>query len=72
MYKKATFAEQALQFYDKLSKTSLDVPDGFKIVNPFLGNQKEVVYRVSAEFYKKYYNLILLSKYLYTSIIFTW
>lgn len=56
MGKRENFAEQVLHFYDKLSKMSFDVPDGFKIVNPFSSDQKEMVYRVSKEFYKKYYN----------------
>lgn len=56
MDKKRTFAEQVLQFNEKLSHTSLDLPTGFKVINPFAGEQKEQVRKVTTAFYQKYYN----------------
>lgn len=51
-----TFAEQILQFNKMLSHKSFDLPDGFKIINPFNGNQKGQVLEVTTAFYQKYYN----------------
>lgn len=51
-----TFAEQILQFNDNLSQQSFTLPAGFKIINPFVGDQKEQVKKVTTAFYQKYYN----------------
>jgi len=56
MVKEKTFAEQILQFNEKLSCISLDLPAGFKVINPFIGDQKEQVRKVTTAFYQKYYN----------------
>jgi len=56
MTKKTTFAEQVLQFNDDLSRESFDLPNGFKIVNPYRGEEKEQVRKITTAFYKKYYN----------------
>ena len=56
MIKKKTFAEQVLQFNVKLSHESLDLPAGFRVINPFAGDQKEEVRKVTTAFYQKYYN----------------
>jgi len=56
MIEKMTFAEQILQFNDNLSHESLDLPAGFKVINPFRGDQKELVRKITTAFYQKYYN----------------
>lgn len=56
MYKQKTLAEKILQFNDKLSCVSLNLPLGYKIVNPFTGDQKEQIKAITTTFYKKYYN----------------
>lgn len=56
MSEKKTFAEQILQFNEKLSYMSLDLPTGYRIINPFAGEQKEQVKKITTAFYKKYYN----------------
>lgn len=53
---KRTFAEKVLQFYDKLSHASFELPPGFKIINPFNGNHKDLVKKLMTQFYQKYYN----------------
>ena len=54
--KKMIFAEQILQFNDNLSYELFNLPAGFKVVNPFNGDQKELVKKITNEFYQKYYN----------------
>ena len=54
MKKIKTLAEQILQFNEKLSQASIDLPEGFKIINPFTGEQKEQVRKVTTAFYEKY------------------
>ena len=56
MIEKMTFSEQILQFNDKLSHELFDLPAGFKVINPFKGDQKELVKKVTTAFYQKYYN----------------
>lgn len=56
MSENVTFAKRVLQFNDKLSQECLDVPAGFKVINPFNGDQKEQVREVTTVFYQKYYN----------------
>lgn len=53
---KKTFAEQILQFNEKLSHELFELPSGYKIINPFVGEQKQQVKEVTTAFYKKYYN----------------
>lgn len=50
-----TFAERVLEFNDKLSQESIDLPVGFKIINPYKGDQKEQVKKITTAFYHKYY-----------------
>lgn len=56
MNDKLTFAEQILQFNDSLSRESFDLPAGFKVINPFIGDQKEQVRKITRAFYQKYYD----------------
>lgn len=56
MSEKKTFAEQVLQFNEKLSHELFELPSGYKIINPFVGEQKQQVKEVTTAFYKKYYN----------------
>lgn len=51
-----TFAEQVLKFNQMLSNKSFELPNGFKIINPFKGAQKQQVRQVTTTFYQKYYN----------------
>lgn len=56
MTKEITFAQKVLQFDNNLSKISLDLPNGFKVINPFNGESKEQVRRITTAFYEKFYN----------------
>ena len=56
MSEEKNFAKKVLKFNNKLSKISMKLPDGFKIVNPFSGDNREQVNAISEAFYKKFYN----------------
>lgn len=56
MSEEKTFAEQILQFNEKLSHELFELPSGYKIINPFVGEQKKQVKEVTTAFYRKYYN----------------
>lgn len=56
MIEKTTFAKQILQFNAQLSVERLDLPAGFRMVNPYIGDQKEQVREITTAFYQKYYN----------------
>ena len=43
MKKEKTFAQNVIQFNKSLSEVSIELPDGFKLINPFSGSQKELV-----------------------------
>lgn len=51
-----SFAEQVLQFNENLSFKATDLPDEFNIINPYKGDQKKLVKRITTLFYQKYYN----------------
>lgn len=56
MIEKKTFAQKVIEFNEKLSEVSMELPDSFKIINPFNGSKKEIVNEISIAFYKKFYN----------------
>ncbi|MBC2002312.1 SMUG2 DNA glycosylase family protein [Listeria booriae] len=56
MIGKLTFAEHILQFNQEISIKSLTLPDGFRVINPYEGEQKEIVRKITTSFYQKYYN----------------
>lgn len=45
-----------LHFIDTLSNVSIELPNGFKIINPYKGDDKEQILKAAHRFYKKYYN----------------
>ncbi|MGW2477001.1 uracil-DNA glycosylase family protein [Streptomyces sp. NPDC001665] len=52
---RTTVADRILQFNEGLAGTTLELPPGFKVVNPFSGPQKERVREVTTAFYRKFY-----------------
>ncbi|MBC2254207.1 SMUG2 DNA glycosylase family protein [Listeria ivanovii] len=56
MKKNKTLANQILQFNEALSLTTMDLPTGFRLINPYNGDQKNLVSEITAAFYQKYYN----------------
>lgn len=55
MDKKITFAEKILQFNETISKERFELPDGYKIINPFNGENEVAVKKLTTEFYHKFY-----------------
>jgi hypothetical protein len=53
---RTTVAHRVLQFNEALADVSLDLPLGFRAVNPFSGPQKESVRRITTAFYQRYYD----------------
>ncbi|WP_270995562.1 uracil-DNA glycosylase family protein [Listeria seeligeri] len=51
-----TFANQILQFNEELAHKTFHLPGGFKVINPYKGNQKQQVKEIKTAFYQKYYN----------------
>ncbi|MFF7097770.1 uracil-DNA glycosylase family protein [Streptomyces rubradiris] len=51
-----TVARRILQFNEELAETTLELPPGFRVINPFSGPQKERVREVTTAFYNKYYD----------------
>lgn len=56
MNEPVTVARRILQFNEKLAETTLELPPGFTVINPFSGPQKERVREVTTAFYNKYYD----------------
>lgn len=56
MDKELTFAQKVLQYNQTLSSIQLNLPDGFRIINPFAGDSKDIVENITKIFYEKYYN----------------
>ena len=53
---RTTVADRILQFNEGLAGTTLELPPGFRVVNPFSGPQKERVREVTNAFYRRYYD----------------
>lgn len=56
MKNKITFGEKVLKFDEELSKTKIELPEGFKIINPFNGSNKKQINEITKKFYNMYYN----------------
>lgn len=56
MVEEKTFAQKVIQFNKNLSKISMELPDDFRIINPFSGKQRELVNEITTAFYKKFYD----------------
>ncbi|MET9450370.1 uracil-DNA glycosylase family protein [Streptomyces cinerochromogenes] len=53
---RTSVADRILQFNEELAETTLELPSGFAVINPFSGPQKERVRKVTTAFYHKYYD----------------
>lgn len=56
MDRENSMANQILDFYDELTRETIVIPDGYRIINPYIGEQKEQVQEIAKIFYEKYYN----------------
>lgn len=56
MEKHTTFANYILQFNQYLAKIQIEVPENFKVLNPFNSSNQEQIKKISTLFYEKYYN----------------
>lgn len=54
--KKKTFSDSVLEFNNWLSSISLDLVSNYRIMNPFNGQNKDQIKKITKAFYKKYYN----------------
>ncbi|EGK2636468.1 DUF4918 family protein, partial [Listeria monocytogenes] len=56
MTENTTIAKRILQFNEALANSSFDLPEGYRTVNPYSGDQSELVQKITTTFYQKYYN----------------
>lgn len=56
MSEKLTFAEKVLQFNENISHAIFQLPDGYKIINPYKKDTNDIVKKITTAFYQKYYN----------------
>lgn len=50
MTENTTIAKRILQFNEALAKSSFDLPEGYCIVNPYSGDQSELVEKITTAF----------------------
>ncbi|MCK46414.1 DUF4918 domain-containing protein, partial [Listeria monocytogenes] len=55
MTENTTIAKRILQFNEALANSSFDLPEGYRTVNPYSGDQSELVKKITTAFYQKYY-----------------
>ncbi|EHL2592237.1 DUF4918 domain-containing protein, partial [Listeria monocytogenes] len=55
MTENTTIAKRILQFNEALANCSFDLPEGYRTVNPYSGDQSELVQKITMAFYQKYY-----------------
>ena len=56
MQQKQNFSEMIFQFDQKLSNVKIDLPDPYKIINPYSDRNKKQVLQMVQIFYHKYFN----------------
>lgn len=56
MNTKTTFKDKVLEFNNYLSKINIELPNEFKLINPFNGLNKTQIKEITKKFYSKYYN----------------
>ncbi|OTN77130.1 hypothetical protein A5886_002210 [Enterococcus sp. 8G7_MSG3316] len=56
MVENKTFSEKVLEFNKQLSQSSISMPEGFSLINPFKESQKNQVNKLVVSFYSHYYN----------------
>ena len=54
--KQVTFGDKVLRFYGDFLEENFDLPAGIRIINPFIGKNKESVKEIVYNFYMEYYN----------------
>lgn len=55
MIKERSFAQSVLQFNNRLAEVVIDIPNNFKLINPFGGDSQQQVERITKAFYNKFY-----------------
>ena len=50
-----TFGERVLAFQRKLAEITIDLPAGFKLINPYNGEDKKLIQHVTTIFYQKFF-----------------
>ena len=56
MKQKQTFSEKVFQFDEELSNVEINLPEPYKIINPYSGRNKKQVLQMVQIFYQKYFN----------------
>lgn len=56
MRQKQTFSDKVFQFDQKLSNLKIDLPDSYKIINPYSSRNKKQILQMVQIFYQKYFN----------------
>lgn len=54
MNEEKTFAQKVIQFDENLSNISIELPEGFKIINPFNGDKKKLFIKFQHHFIKDF------------------
>lgn len=49
-------SDKILDFYDYISSNDVFLPSNYKLINPFLGDEKDRVRAITKSFYSKYYS----------------
>jgi hypothetical protein len=48
--------DKILNFYNELSKVNIELPNEFKLINPYNGSNKDNIKEITNKFYNKFYN----------------
>ncbi|MEM6812661.1 MAG: uracil-DNA glycosylase family protein [Pseudomonadota bacterium] len=56
MLKKSSFSKRLLHFYADISHSSFDLDDEYRIINPYQGNNSDLVKEIMQQFYQKFYD----------------
>lgn len=51
-----TFAKNAIKYYLGLASEQVEIPEGYRVINPYTGDNREQIEKVLKGFYTKFYN----------------
>ena len=54
--KHKTTAQKILEFYDSLKNADINLPERYRLINPFTGANRQRIAQITQRFYRQYYH----------------
>lgn len=54
--KPKTTAQKVLEFYDSLKNVDINLPERYRLINPFAGANRQQIAQITQRFYRQHYH----------------